>query len=537
MSNARLLSVEVERFKSYEAATRIDLAPLTVIVGRNNSGKSTLIQALLLLKQTLAHPRADVPVHLEGPVDALTLRELTSFGWTEKEGERLRGPRICVRWRSVVDVSEALERARHPNLDNIVRFTRIEWLTTPPESKQIDTKLVLDLAEERGRPVLEHVLLASTDEGGMTHWLDIKLVDGEWRCAWDGQDAEHIEVEFDHFIPHLELDRDSLGPRHWERALHNGFLVLFEQPLVDLEHLLRGFLYLGSARTLPPALFKPSSVPPEDLGVSGEYAAQLIHSRRSDVVHYLPPLELRDSEVMISRHVRSQTFLEAINDVLSDLGVDAALRIEDIQNIGFRLLFGDVGLFHVGRGLTYLLPIIELCLFADPQRFEGNLGEHGFQSIELYRSLCRGYAHLALEEPEAHLHPKVQARLAQWMVALAMVNRRIIVETHSDHFVRRLRGLMARAAPGSELEQWLRENVSIVEVEQSADGRSRLHASRLTPDGMLSEHWPADFMDEASDEERAIYYASLDKAPPAEPLSVEGMEHDTGPEPDFDSQP
>lgn len=36
MSNARLISVEVERFKSYEAATRIDLAPLTVIVGRNN---------------------------------------------------------------------------------------------------------------------------------------------------------------------------------------------------------------------------------------------------------------------------------------------------------------------------------------------------------------------------------------------------------------------------------------------------------------------------------------------------------------------
>jgi hypothetical protein len=40
MAKARQLAVEMERFKSYEAATRILLAPLTVILGRNNSGKS-----------------------------------------------------------------------------------------------------------------------------------------------------------------------------------------------------------------------------------------------------------------------------------------------------------------------------------------------------------------------------------------------------------------------------------------------------------------------------------------------------------------
>lgn len=536
MSHARLLSVEVERFKSYEAATHIDLAPLTVIVGRNNSGKSTLIQALLLLKQTLAHPRSDVPVHLEGPVDALTLRELTSFGWT-KEGERVQGPRICVRWRSVVDVSGALERARGPNLENLAKFTGIDWLTAPPDSKVLDTELVLELVEERGRPAIERVSLDSTDERGGRHSLDISaLVEGLWRCTWNGQSAEHIEVELDHFIPHLELDRDSLGPRHSERALHNGYLVLFEQPLADLEHLLENFLYLGSSRTLPPALYKPSSVPPEDIGVSGEYAAQLIHSRRSDVVHYLPPLQLLESGIEISKHVRSRSFLEAVNDVLDSLGIDASVHVEDIQNIGFRLLFGEVSLAHVGRGLTYLLPIIELCLFADPQRFRGVVGEHGFQSVELYRSTCAGYTHLALEEPEAHLHPKLQTRLADWMVALAMVNRRIIVETHSDHFVRRLRGLMARAAPGSELEQWLRDNVSVVEVEQDDDGRSRIHTARLASDGMLTEHWPADFMDEASDEESAIYYASLDKTPPVETSEL-NVVHDPGPEPEPDSPP
>jgi predicted ATPase len=42
-------------------------------------------------------------------------------------------------------------------------------------------------------------------------------------------------------------------------------------------------------------------------------------------------------------------------------------------------------------------------------------------------------------------HPKVQTRLAHWFVALAMARRQFLVETHSDHLVRRLRGLAARA--------------------------------------------------------------------------------------------
>jgi predicted ATPase len=275
-------------------------------------------------------------------------------------------------------------------------------------------------------------------------------------------------------------------------------------------------------------------VPPEEIGISGEYAAQLIHSRQSDVVHYLLPLHVRDSEIVLPARVLGRPFVPAVNEVLSGLGVDATLRVEDVQNIGFRLFFGNASLTHVGRGLTYLLPIIELGLFADPLRFRGEAGE---QALQTYSDACRAHSHLALEEPEAHLHPKVQTRLAHWMVALAMANRRIIVETHSDHFVRRLRGLVARAAPGSDLERWLRENVSIVEVDQDDTGRSHIHASRLTPEGSLTEHWPADFMDEASEEESAIYYASLDKAPESAMPSVEGVEHDPGPEPEPDSQP
>ncbi|MCA9708595.1 MAG: AAA family ATPase [Myxococcales bacterium] len=533
MSDARLISVQVERFKSYEAPTRIELDPLTVILGRNNGGKSTLIQALLLLKQTLAHPRRDVPLHLEGPVDALTLRELT-FGWPQ-EGERVEGPTIEVRWRSTVDVNAARGAAGWPDVANVVKHTGISWLTEQPATKTLETALHLFTEESQGRARTSRIELRSFDRDGSEHEVVVLRSDAGSSCRWDGQLTEDIEVEYDHFLPLLQLDRQGLGPRHRGRSWHTGFLLLFDQPLEDLKRILGGLQYLGSTRDLPPSVHRPASVPPDDLGVSGEYAAQLIHARQADLVHYLSPPRVTEAGVELESSVQARRFVDATNDVLEHLGVTARLRLEDVPNIGFRLLFGNASLTQVGRGLTYLLPIVELGLFADPLRFRGELGD---QPLEDYRQACHGVTHIALEEPESHLHPKVQTRLAHWMVALAMSGRQLIVETHSDHLVRRLRGLMARAQPGDALEVWLRDSVSIVEVEQE-QGRSRICASRLTPQGSVAEHWPADFMDEASDEERAIYYAGLDKpAEPAEERSPDlQIEHDMGPEPEPEDEP
>jgi predicted ATPase len=151
-----------------------------------------------------------------------------------------------------------------------------------------------------------------------------------------------------------------------------------------------------------------------------------------------------------------------------------------------------------------------------------------------YEERCTTYAHIALEEPEAHLHPKVASKLAHWLVSLATTRRRLIVETHSDHLVRRLRGLTARAGKGSELEKWLLENVVILSVEQDALGHSTVTPSRLTAEGGVGETWPADFMDEATDEESAIYYAKLDKKKDPTTGSVTWNDSD---EPERDEEP
>ena len=51
-----LTSIRLKNFKFFADSGDIPLAPLTVIFGRNNTGKSSILQSLLLLRQTLDSP-------------------------------------------------------------------------------------------------------------------------------------------------------------------------------------------------------------------------------------------------------------------------------------------------------------------------------------------------------------------------------------------------------------------------------------------------------------------------------------------------
>ena len=137
---------------------------------------------------------------------------------------------------------------------------------------------------------------------------------------------------------------------------------------------------------------------------------------------------------------------------------------------------------------------------------------------------------LAIEEPESHLHPKVQGRLATWFVSLARANRQVIVETHSDHMVRRLRKLLAQAKPGSDIEKWLSANIRIVSVNQ-VGGKTSIESGLIKKDGSV-EVWPTDFMDAAVNAEQEIYYAALDKEEEASQVTDLRVEHMDKDEPD-----
>src|SRR5712692_11048507 len=59
--------ITVAGFKSISQEQSIEIRPLTILAGANSSGKSSIMQPLLLLKQTLEAPYDAGPILLNGP--------------------------------------------------------------------------------------------------------------------------------------------------------------------------------------------------------------------------------------------------------------------------------------------------------------------------------------------------------------------------------------------------------------------------------------------------------------------------------------
>ena len=61
-----IIDWKVENFKSIQDETELQIAPLTIFAGTNNSGKSTFMQSILLVAQTLENKIEELPIVLNG---------------------------------------------------------------------------------------------------------------------------------------------------------------------------------------------------------------------------------------------------------------------------------------------------------------------------------------------------------------------------------------------------------------------------------------------------------------------------------------
>jgi predicted ATPase len=127
---------------------------------------------------------------------------------------------------------------------------------------------------------------------------------------------------------------------------------------------------------------------------------------------------------------------------------------------------------EVGFGISQVLPVLVAGLLQPT---------HGLFIVDL---------------PEAHLHPKPQAELADFFCSLALSDRRVLVETHSDMFINQLR-LRAEMTPE------LRDKIAVYFVDPPINGCCcNPRRVELSLEGEL--RWPADFMQETWEIETKI---------------------------------
>lgn len=256
--------------------------------------------------------------------------------------------------------------------------------------------------------------------------------------------------------------------------------------------------FLSSIRYLGPLRHDPTTGPQRsgafaggrDIGTRGEHAAPVLYAQRDRMI-LCPELdgraERRPLGVALQQWARYLGVVDEVSAVDQGRpGIEMFVRPEGLDR--------DVDLTNVGVGVSQVLPVLLLCLLTEPGQM------------------------VLLEQPELHLHPAMQQRLGDFLLECARTGRQLLVETHSEHIINRLR-LRAAEDPGDA-------NVDLFSIvfADRTDGQTTfrpVHANRF---GGIDE-WPEGFFDQTVGETREILKAGLAKKRRAAELSGSGAEH------------
>jgi len=125
-------------------------------------------------------------------------------------------------------------------------------------------------------------------------------------------------------------------------------------------------------------------------------------------------------------------------------------------------------------------------------------GFHQLAPIVVQAGLLRQNEIMAVENPEAHLHPKLQIKVAEFLMHQANSHKIMLIETHSDLFVRRvLRAIREeQVSPGNVFKQ---SSVGINFTSLIPDPQGFKHAKieelKINDQGQIG-NWPDGFMDD-----------------------------------------
>lgn len=244
--------------------------------------------------------------------------------------------------------------------------------------------------------------------------------------------------------------------------------------------------YLGPLRDAPKPLYPLApAADPYDVGLRGEHTAAILDLHKNKKIKYIPSSNFKSP--VIERKTVTRTLETAVIDWLQYLGVANSVTSHDKGKLGHELKVGlsnsdsTYDLTHVGVGVSQVLPILVMCLLADTD------------------------STLVFEQPELHLHPKVQTLLGDFFLSMALCNKQCIVETHSEYFIDRLRFRIAAASPEKELHS----QTKIFFVEKPSQSSS-FREVVINEYGAISD-WPEGFFDQSQQQAEEILNAALAK--------------------------
>ena len=598
-----LESWRLKDFKSFSGDNELSLRPITVFCGANSSGKSSIVQSMLLIKQTFQHASSTRAVALNGPLVRLgTFSDVENFHSRTAKGDHS----VSIGW-TISDESSGASSSILPSEELVSLSTDFSFDTAGPKAEKANLEI---------QPSLSSVRLAmlSTDQDDVSHQHNIHVkrssgrgrrpkydrlattalidvggyivaeADSELKARASERFAkgEVVAASLRYFLPYdllVRYDSALMTARAVTQALVDGRLrrrsalnivpantmdvvrsawdsaevsteyqgppalgefgsefpldayvramssLRFAQKrnirarLAELQSQIEATLlreipaekvvtlssldllrdsyqlndnyfrfrlnYVGPLRDEPKPMYALQSLQsPTDVGPKGELTAAILHLNARRQVSYLASSNFHADRIL-KAPVRS-TLQEALVDWMRYLGIADAVDTTEKGKLGHELRIKTSSstdyqdLTNVGIGVSQVLPVLVTCLLAPSD------------------------STLLFEQPELHLHPKVQARLADFFISMSMLGKQCIVETHGEHLVDRIRFRIA-----CDESDDLQNNVGLFFFSQ-LEGRTNVSRVNVTRYGAIPD-WPDDFFDQSQKEAARIVEKALER--------------------------
>lgn len=441
-----------KNFKSWPQLGPMRLAPLTGLFGTNSSGKSSVLQLLLMLKQTVESTDRAAVLEFGDSKSMANLGSFRDVVFGHQSSEHIE---FSLNWQR----PEPLEIA-DPQKKKEVLFSSDQMSFRAVIQENGSKKLaVRQLSYQLGDHMFTMEQKKSTSG---TFVLQSKAANFKFTRsvgrAWDLPSPVKCYGFPDQVYAYFQ---------------NAGFLAELQ---LAYEELFKSVYYLGPLRDFPQRHYTWTGSDPADMGRRGERVVDAILASRE-----------RGATISPGHRKKKQTLEERVAYWLKQLGL--------IHDFAVAPIAEDSKLYHVkvqksprspqvlitdvGFGVSQVLPVLVLCYYVP----EGSI--------------------VLLEQPEIHLHPSVQSGLADVLIDV-IKNRRlqIIVESHSEHLLRRMQLRI--------VEEVIRPDETALYFCNISDHGSQLTKLDINLFGEI-DNWPRDFFGDEFGEMAAITNAAMKK--------------------------
>jgi hypothetical protein len=529
-----LRELRISGFKAFSDWEVLEVRPITLIYGQNSSGKSSILQSILLLKQSIEqaeNPEAILSptgelvnlgsfrefVHMHDTRKAVALRFTMDWkpeqsnGWTpllpklikktvglevgfahdeETDSTHLTGIQAFAdHFEESAIAFLPVGRAERPqklqifglggarSSSRLLRVGRANfehpfWKEVLEFRKESDPYIALrrelpSLKKQLSKLEFQGAAPTNRDESGRLRAVEKqkqslkKRIEAiEKRVRDSNETVESGLKDFENANSHSYLSCRNFLP--WEFGMDDDDFSMVVSELSAgsqlalasasvLRTLLQQLIYIGPLRDVPKRHNIFSGTFSEYVGKTGLLLPQILYGNRKllDKVNE----QFDNFDLGYRLEISSASKKSELQDVF-------ALRLMD------RLQGVNVSIVDVGFGISQILPVV-------------------------VQSMLSTGKTLLIEQPEIHLHPRLQAELGALFVQTIKppYNNSFIIETHSEHLLLRLQKMIRQG-------QLTPQDVSVIYVDRNQDG-SRCLKMNLGPNGEFQDQWPQGFFEES----------------------------------------